>query len=108
MMNHSGNMIVAGDPLWSRIVSMLVLGFAFTVAQSLLVALVIGQVLFGVFGKTQNEPLRRAGRQVADYIYHVLLYLTFNSEYRPFPYQWLSGESNPQVVVLEPKTRQQR
>lgn len=107
-MNHNSNMIPAGNPVWGRIVSMLVLGFAFTVAQSLLVALVIGQVLFRVLGKTQNEPLKRVGRQVSDYIYHVLLFLTFNSEYRPFPYHGLGEESNVHVIVQEPKSTQQR
>lgn len=107
-MNQNSNMVLAGNPLWGRIISMLVLGFAYTVAQTLLIALVIGQVLFRILGKTKNEPLKKMGRQVSDYLYHVLLFLTFNSEHRPFPYHELGENSDARVIVQEQETTRQR
>lgn len=86
-MNETSNTSPTDNPVWSRIVSMLVLGFAYAVAEAVLIAIVIGQVLFGIFSRRQNEPLKRMGQQVSDYIYQILVFLTFNSVHRPFPYQ---------------------
>jgi len=66
-------------PLWGRIVSMLVLGLFYAVAEAVHVAMVIGQPPFPVFGRKQNEPLKRVGRQVSAYSYQILLFLTFDS-----------------------------
>ena len=44
---------------WERILHMLVLGAAYTIAETILIALIIGQILFRVVGKEANEPIRR-------------------------------------------------
>lgn len=93
------------SPLRGRIVSMLVLGFAYAIAEAVLFAVVIAQVLFAVFGGAQNGPLQRLGYQIAAYVYQILMFLTFNSEDRPFPYQgWGDGsEVVPAVPVRDPR-----
>ena len=44
-----------------RLISMLVLAISFGVAMVVLIALVIGQVLFGLFAKEQNMALKLMG-----------------------------------------------
>ncbi len=97
-MSSNSNISPAGNPIWARIISMLVLGIAYAVAETVLVALVIGQVLFSIFGKQHNAPLKIVGKQVSDYIYQILVFLTFNSEYRPFPYRHWGEKSDAPVV----------
>ncbi len=98
-MNPIQDSSAGGKPLWGRIVSMLVLGLSYAVAEAVIVAMVIGQLLFLIFGKKQNEPLKRVGQQVSAYIYQILLFLTFNSEHRPFPYQGWGEDGGTSVIV---------
>lgn len=97
-MSDPGNTTTSRNPVWGRIVSMLVLGFAYAVAEMVLVALVVGQVLFAIFGRQQNAPLKSMGQQVADYIYQIMIFLTFNTEYRPFPFHGWGEKSDPAAM----------
>ena len=51
----------------SRLVSMLVLAISFSVAESVLIALVVGQILFALFAKEQNDSLKKMAKQVINY-----------------------------------------
>lgn len=70
-----------------RLIRMLVLAFSFAVSLNVLFALVVGQILFGLFAKEQNIALKELGKKLSDYMYETVNYLTFNSEERPFPYK---------------------
>ena len=97
-MEENTNKSTTTNPIWKRLISMLILGFAYGVAEVVFVALVIVQVLFGLFRVNQNEPLKKMGKQISDYMYEILIFLTFNSEHRPFPYQgW--GEQKEITIV---------
>ncbi len=78
---------VTDKGLWKRILSMLVLGFAYSIAKFVLFATVVLQVLFTLFTGSNNEPLKATGKSLTDYIYEVFMFLTFNSENRPFPFK---------------------
>ena len=71
----------------SRLISMLVLALSFGVSILVLLAIVMGQIVFGLFAKEQNIALKQMGKKLSDYIHETLNYLTFNSEERPFPYR---------------------
>lgn len=71
----------------NRLINMLVLAISTGIAGSVLFALIIGQTLFGLFTKEPNESMKALAKQLSDYIYKTLQYLSFNSEERPFPYQ---------------------
>ncbi|MEZ5587352.1 MAG: DUF4389 domain-containing protein [Sedimenticolaceae bacterium] len=72
---------------WERILHMLVLGAAYTIAETVLIALIIGQILFRVVSKEANEPIRRLGKQLSGYLYEIMLFMSFNSDRKPFPYR---------------------
>lgn len=96
---------VTNKNLWMRILSMLVLFFAYGVARFVLGATVILQVLFTLFTGSNNEPLRETGNILTNYIYEILLFLTFNSESRPFPFRsWsLPGDYQRHIPPGSPK-----
>ncbi len=71
---------------WRRLAFMAGFVFAYGVAQSVLAAVIVGQGLFLLLGGAPNERLRALGGALARYLYQILLYLSFNSEQRPFPF----------------------
>jgi len=85
----------------SRLISMLVLAVSVSVTSSVLFVLIIGQTLFGFFANENNESMKKLGKQLTDYIYNALQYLTFNSEERPFPYQAWNEEKQKEVTNAE-------
>lgn len=77
---------VKDSSTWVRILYMLLFGFAYSVAEFVLIATVIGQVLFKLLKGEVNENLRVFGKQTSRYIYDVMLFLSFNTEEKPFPF----------------------
>ncbi len=95
IINHK----MSDESAWKRIVSMLILGLAYSIAETLLVILVIAQVLFRLVNGNGNEPLQALGKQLADYLYRILLFLTFNSDYRPFPFNAWADDDEPKLII---------
>lgn len=93
---------------WIRLVYMLLFACFLYVASFVVGILVIVQFLFALITGVDNRKLRELGGSLTIYIKRVLLFLTFNSESKPFPFaDWpeapvfAEGES---VVVEEPLT----
>lgn len=70
-----------------RLLTMVVLAVSTWVALSVLIVLIIGQTLFGLFSKEPNDSMRQLAKRITDYTYSALNYLSFNSDVKPFPYQ---------------------
>ena len=85
----------------SRLVSMLVLAISFSVVESVLIALIVGQILFALFAKEQNDSLKKMAKQVINYMYETLSFLTFNSEERPFPYKGWDEHIKQPIITTE-------
>lgn len=71
---------------WKRILYMLLFALAYSVAEFILMAVVIVQVLFKLVTGEVNENLLTLGKQTSLYICDVMLFLTFNTESKPFPF----------------------
>lgn len=71
---------------WLRV--LFVLGFCVILylAGLVVLALTLAQALFSLFTGGDNYNLRRLGAAIADYIRQLLLYITYNTEQRPFPF----------------------
>jgi hypothetical protein len=77
---------------WKRILYMLLFALAYSVAEFVLIAIAVVQVLFKLITGDTNDNLIILGKQTARYIYDVMLFLTFNSENKPFPFSaWPEG-----------------
>jgi len=86
---------------WKRIVFMLIYALIDSLVKLLLwlvVLLQVGSVL--LTGKT-NPNILNFGKSLSTYHYHILLFLTFNTEQLPFPFSdWNL------TVALEPPSQQ--
>ncbi len=71
---------------WSRALVMLLFVFIFYVAEIVLVAVALVQLLVVIFSGEPNVRLLRFGRDLGTFIYQTVRFLTYNSEDRPFPF----------------------
>lgn len=85
----------------NRLISMVVLALSLGVSIFVLMILILGQVLFGLFAKEQNMALKQMGKKISDYVHESLTYLTFNSDERPFPYRGWDDSSQQKEVNLD-------
>ena len=77
---------------WERLVYTLLFFVAFNVAEVILWAITAIQFLFKLFTGNANEYLRGLGQSLGTFIYEVILFLTFQSEHKPFPFApWSAG-----------------
>jgi hypothetical protein len=80
---------------WLRFVFMVLFAVISGVVSYLLTALVILQFVWGLVTGDGNEKLRKLGSSMAQYIYQVLRYLTYNTEDKPFPFaDWPESEES--------------
>ncbi|MDA0261551.1 MAG: DUF4389 domain-containing protein [Proteobacteria bacterium] len=77
---------------WERLVYTLLFAIAFNVAEVVLWAIAVVQFLFKLFSGAPNSQLCGFGQSLGTYIYEIILFLTFRSENKPFPFaSWPSG-----------------
>lgn len=78
---------------WKRGLYMLMFTIFSRIAEVVVFTIVIFQFLFKLFTGDTNERLRKLGQSLSTYIYQVLQYLNFNSDYQPYPFgAWPKGE----------------
>lgn len=72
---------------WFRIIFMV--GFAivlYLIIAPLVLILMIAQALFSVLTGESNYNLRRFGKALTKYVQQILLYLSYNTHDKPFPF----------------------
>lgn len=80
-----------------RLLYMLLFAVVLYLVINVLAVLVIVQFIFALFSGAANGSLRNFSRDVSHYIYQIALYLTYNDDRLPFPFNPLYDE-----VVSEP------
>ncbi|MGB5398452.1 MAG: DUF4389 domain-containing protein [Gammaproteobacteria bacterium] len=79
--------------IWLRGLYMLLFALCYSVAELVLFAIVVLQFLLKLFSGNTNQRLLTLGQSIATYIYQIIQFLTFNSEYQPYPFAaWPKGE----------------
>jgi hypothetical protein len=78
---------------WLRLFFMLVVVLLYGVSRVVMGAVVVLQFFWLLFTGDTNTRLRNLGQSLATYTYQIILYLTFNTEQRPFPFdaEWPAG-----------------
>jgi hypothetical protein len=71
---------------WLRLVFMIVIAICHELARLVGSVIVLLQFLHVLFTGKPNERLLDVGLSLAQYVYQVVEYLTFNTEVRPFPF----------------------
>ncbi len=78
---------------WMRGLYMLIFAVFYTIAEIVLFAVIIFQFLLKLFTAETNERLLKLSQGISTYIYQILQFLSFNSEYQPYPFgAWPKGE----------------
>ena len=78
---------------WLRLFFILVFIAIYSISRIVIAAVIISQFFFVLVAGQKNERLNGLGRGLAAYTYHIILYLTFNTEVRPYPFEmdWPNG-----------------
>ncbi|MEQ1558035.1 MAG: DUF4389 domain-containing protein [Methyloglobulus sp.] len=88
---------------WKRIFFMLIFAAIGGLVRMLLWAVILLQIASVLFTGNANENVLKFGRSLALYTYHILSFLTFNTENLPYPFaDWASTE---EINLPEPKAR---
>jgi len=87
---------------WVRGIFMLMFTLFYSVAEVVLFAVVLIQFLLKLFTGKSNTRLLKLGQSLATYIYQIIQYLTFNSDYQPYPFgAWPKNE--PSAMKKQPE-----
>ena len=73
-------------PTWLRVLFMALFVLIYGVAEVLLTAVVLLQVVFVLVTGDRNERLTAFGKSLSLFVYQIVLYWTYNSEEKPFPF----------------------
>jgi hypothetical protein len=78
---------------WMRLLFMIVMGLLYGISRLVVSAVIVIQFFHVLFTGQKNQPLLGLGQSLATYTYQIVLYLTFASEVRPFPFDadWPPG-----------------
>jgi hypothetical protein len=71
---------------WIRGLYMLLFAVFYSLAEIVLIAVVVFQFLLKLFTGETNPRLLKLGQSLATYIYQIIEFLTFNSDYQPYPF----------------------
>ena len=72
--------------LWIRVVYMILFLMVFSISETIVILTTVVAFLFQLFGKPVPSGVLFLGRTFARFIEQVILFLTFNTEQRPFPF----------------------
>lgn len=85
---------------WMRGLYMLIYAVFYTIADIVLLAVIIFQFLMKLFTGDTNERLLKLGQGLCTYIYQILQFLSFNSDYQPYPFgAWPKGTPRSSTAV---------
>jgi hypothetical protein len=87
--------------IWLRLVFMIVLSMAYGVAEVVTLAVVVFQFVAGLFAGKPNDQLTRFGRNLARYFQQIIVYMTFATEEKPFPFAPWPDEPHEEKPVEE-------
>ena len=77
---------------WRRALYMLLFAVFYGVAEIVITVVVLFQLLTVLFTGDTNWRLLTLGQNLSTYVYQILLFLTFNSDERPYPFgDWPDG-----------------
>ena len=85
---------------WKRGLYMLLYIIFSRIAEIVLGVVILFQFLLKLFTGETNDRLLKLGQQLSTYVYQVFQFLTFNTEYHPYPFgAWPKGEPRPAKIT---------
>lgn len=80
---------------WTRLFFILLFGLIYGIAELIVLCVIAAQFAFLLFTGDRNQALLEFGAGLSKYTYQVLLFMTFNSEDKPFPFAPWPSSGNP-------------
>jgi Domain of unknown function (DUF4389) len=81
---------------WLRALYMLLFAVIYNVTEIVLAAVVLLQFFLVLLLGESNQRLLAFGKGLSTYVYQIFLFLTYNSEEIPFPFNpWPTADSSP-------------
>ena len=78
---------------WQRLLFMILFGVVYTLAELVLVAVVLFQFGFVLITTRRNDRLLDFGARLSFFLYQVLLFITYAKDDKPFPFSnWPTAE----------------
>jgi hypothetical protein len=77
---------VTARTTWIRGLFILLFAVIYSLAEILIVAVVVFQFLSTLLTAKNNHQLLRLGRSLSEFVKQVLLFVTYNTEEKPFPF----------------------
>lgn len=75
--------------IWLRLLYMLLFVIIYRIAEFVLGAVVALQAVFVLLTTKRNQQLLNFGASLSQFLYEILLFLTFNTDRKPFPFtEW--------------------
>ena len=94
---------------WKRGLYMLLFSILSRLAEVLLFAVVLFQFILKLVTDETNDRLGKLGQGISTYLYQVFQFLSFNSEYLPYPFgAWPKGPIKPPVATDPTETEIQK
>lgn len=88
---------------WLRGVFIVLFSVIYSTAGMVLTAIVVFQFVSTLVSGTRNTQLLAFARQLSAYLYQIMLYITFNRDERPWPFDaWPTAE----LIALSAGQRQ--
>jgi hypothetical protein len=104
----NGNMSLTNVNTWIRLAYMVLFALLVMAARLLVSIVVIVQfALVLIFGR-DNENLRNLGQGLGKWVYQAIMFLTFNSDDKPFPFdEWPALEPSQGYSVAASKAAEE-
>jgi len=99
-----GKMSLTNSETWVRLAYMVLFAVLLMAARAIVSIVVLVQFVFVlVFGK-DNENLRNLGQGLGKWVYQTIMFLTFNSNSKPFPFdEWPALDPSEGYSVTSPE-----
>lgn len=81
---------------WLRALFMVLFAIIYSVTEVVFVAVVVFQFGFVLISGKPNQRLLSFGQSLSTFLYEILVYFTYNTEEKPFPFgAWPLGAGEP-------------
>lgn len=91
--------------IWVRGLYMILFALFYSIAEIVLFATVIVQFFVKLITGDTNSRLLKLGQSLATYIYQIIQFLTFKSEYQVYPFgAWPKGEPSELKALQDDNT----
>lgn len=92
---------------WSRVLYAALFALIFGVVEIILTFVVIFQFVMALLTGNTNKLLLKLGQSLSTYLYQITLFLTFNSDEHPYPFNdW--PESSPPSMKAKKSARKKK